>query len=158
MREEKRAGKMREAGEYVDGIFHESIMAIQSGRGRRGTGWDGAVQRGARICRFDANVGMRFIRDYHPRPLGCSPSIPPEFSLFSFRFRLELDPSWREPRTSGSKIVASGNKPRAIFFLFFFFFANVRNCIVFPFSFSFFFPPPPPALYIYFNDVSRISV
>lgn len=62
MREEKRAGKMREAGEYVDGIFHESIMAIQSGRGRRGTGWDGAVQRGARICRFDANVGMRFIR------------------------------------------------------------------------------------------------
>lgn len=38
MREEKCARqveKMREAGEYVDGIFHESIMAIQSGRGGR---------------------------------------------------------------------------------------------------------------------------
>lgn len=41
MREEKCARqveKMREAGEYVDGIFHESIMAIQSGK-REGEGW-----------------------------------------------------------------------------------------------------------------------
>lgn len=93
MREEKCARqveKMREAGEYVDGIFHESIMAIQSGK-REGEGEDGGA-RGARICRFDANVGMWFI---HPRPLGCSPSIPPGFSLFSFRFRLVGLASWR---------------------------------------------------------------
>lgn len=93
MREEKCARqveKMREAGEYVDGIFHESIMAIQSGRGGE-SGWVGWWSKGARICRFDANVGMWFI---HPRPLGCSPSIPPGFSLFSFRFRL-VGLEWR---------------------------------------------------------------
>lgn len=54
MREEKCARqveKMREADEYVDGIFHESIMAIQSGRG--GGEWMGRmVEQGGEDLSF----------------------------------------------------------------------------------------------------------
>lgn len=50
----ERTEVMREAGEYAVGIFHGSIMAIQSGSG------NGSVGRGT--CRFDVEENARFIR------------------------------------------------------------------------------------------------
>lgn len=46
---------MRKAGEYVVGIFHESIMAIQSRTRRRGRGF---------VVSTRADAGMRFIRTF----------------------------------------------------------------------------------------------
>lgn len=85
-------GKWRKCGRPVNtwtGFFTNRLWQFNQ---EEGGGWMGRmVEQGARICRFDANVGMWFI---HPRPLGCSPSIPPGFSLFSFRFRL-VGLEWR---------------------------------------------------------------
>lgn len=62
---------MREAVEYAVGIFHGSIMAIQSGRRGRSAGG---------ICRFDVGA-TRFIPRRTPESGAtssrmCSPSIP----------------------------------------------------------------------------------
>lgn len=89
----RNAGVMRAAVEYVVGIFHGSIMAIQSAGGGGECGWRES-RSAVGIRRFDvrANVGTRFIRRRAPRSgdvlsnaLSIHPGgIPP---VFSFRFR-----------------------------------------------------------------------